>query len=99
MGKMSDLSITINGLRSAAGSLNEIADWLEERFSGDSVPESEPAPTLEDVRAVLAEASRNGHTAEIRALLEKYGAAKLSAIDPSHYAELLKDAEGFVHAG
>ena len=99
MGKMSDLSITINGLRSAAGSLNEIADWLEERFSGDSVPESEPAPTLEDVRAVLAEASRNGHTAEIRALLEKYGAAKLSAIDPSHYVELLKDAEEFVHAG
>ena len=45
------------------------------------------------VRAVLAEKSRNGHTAEIRSLLEKYGATKLSAVDPKHYEALLKDAE------
>jgi hypothetical protein len=48
---------------------------------------------LEDVRAVLAEKSRAGHTAEVRALLKKYGAAKLSEIDPANYEALMKDAE------
>ena len=48
---------------------------------------------LEDVRAVLAEKSRAGHTAEVRTLLQKYGAAKLSAVDPANYEALLKDAE------
>ena len=34
-----------------------------------------------------------GHTAEIRALLQKYGASKLSQIDPAHYKALLAEAE------
>jgi hypothetical protein len=58
----------------------------------ESKPTSKPI-TLEDVRAVLAEKSRNGHTAKIRELLEKYGAAKLSEIDPQKYAALLAEAE------
>ena len=53
---------------------------------------------LEDVRAVLADMSRKGHTAEIRALLQKYGAAKLSGVDPANYKALLKDVEGLDHA-
>ena len=48
---------------------------------------------LEEVRAVLAEKSRNGHTAQVRELLIKHGANKLSEIDPAKYAALLKDAE------
>lgn len=38
--------------------------------------------------------SRKGHTAEIRELLQKYGAAKLSGIDPANYQALLTDVEG-----
>ena len=56
------------------------------------------APTLEQVRAVLAEKSRAGHTATIRELLQKYGAAKLSLVDPQHYEALLKDVEGLANA-
>lgn len=57
-----------------------------------------PAPeekllTLEEVRMVLAEKSRAGHTAEVRALLAKHGAEKLSDIDPVRYPALLADAE------
>jgi hypothetical protein len=52
-----------------------------------------PEIKLEDVRAVLAEKSRAGHTAEVRALLQKYGAEKLSAVDPANYEALMKDAE------
>ena len=49
--------------------------------------------TLEEVRAVLADKSRAGHTAEIRELLKKYGASKLSFVDPKYYEALLREAE------
>ena len=55
-------------------------------------PEEKPL-TLEEVRAVLAEKSRAGHTAEVKELLNKHGADKLSEIDPSEYPALLADAE------
>lgn len=55
----------------------------------------EPAKeyTLEDVRAALAEKSRAGHTEAVKELISKYGADRLSAIDPSNYAALMADAE------
>lgn len=103
MSKMNDMAMTIEELRSAAVAINEAANWLAERFSGaaEGAPakesatkkEKKPELKLEDVRAVLAEKSRTGHTAEVRALLKKYGAAKLSKIDPINYEALMKDAE------
>jgi len=54
---------------------------------------AKPTLTLEEVRAVLADKSRAGHTAEIRELLKKYGANKLSLVDPKHYEALLREAE------
>ena len=101
MSKMSELDLCVIELRSAAQSLNTVADSLTALFSGSQPessvqPESKPTSkplTLEDVRAVLAEKSRNGHTAKIRELLEKHGAAKLSEIDPQKYAALLAEAE------
>ncbi len=101
MSKMSDLDLCVTELRSAAQSLNTVADSLTSLFSGsqpessvqpESKPNSKPL-SLEDVRAVLAEKSRNGHTTKIRELLEKHGAAKLSEIDPQKYAALLAEAE------
>ena len=101
MSKMSELDLCVIELRSAAQSLNTVADSLTALFSGSQPessvqPESKPPSkplTLEDVRAVLAEKSRNGHTAKIRELLEKHGAAKLSEIDPQKYSALLAEAE------
>lgn len=55
-------------------------------------PEEKPL-TLEEVRAVLAEKSRSGHTEEVRELLNKHGADKLSEIDPAEYTALLAEAE------
>ena len=105
MSKMSDMAMTIEELRSAAAAINEVANWLATQFSGttNEAPamkpadkeETKPELKLEDVRAVLAEKSRAGHTAAIRTLLQKYGASKLSAVDPKHYEALLKDAEVF----
>lgn len=108
MGKVSEMSMTIEELRNAAAAITEAADWLTQQFSGDTTdkqpindtaaeskpkPAPKPAITLEQVRAVLAEKSRAGHMAEIRALLAKHGAPKLSQIDPAEYEALLKDAE------
>ena len=55
-------------------------------------PDEKPL-TLEEVRAVLAEKSRSGHTEEVRELLNKHGADKLSEIDPAEYPALLAEAE------
>ena len=97
MSKMSDMAATIEELRNAAAAINDAASWLAETFSNaettKEAPAAEPALKLEDVRAVLAEKSRKGHTAEIRSLLQKYGADKLSKIDPANYKALLADAE------
>lgn len=99
MGKFSELDLAIKDLRSAAATINEVANTLAEMFSttADDVPDAatsaEPQLTLEQVRAVLADKSRMGFTAEIRTLLQKYGAAKLSGIDPVHYKALVTDAE------
>lgn len=96
MSKMSEMSMTIEELRRAAAAINEAASWLAEQFSNNDEPEApvkEPPLTLEAVRAVLADKSRSGHTAEVRSLLQKYGASKLSEIDPANYNALLADAE------
>ena len=105
MSKMAEMAQTIEELRSAAASINAAADWLYQQFSGTNEeptpqPEetqSEPEPKkelkLEDVRKVLAERSRAGYTAQIRELLHKYGASKLSAVDPKDYEALLFDVE------
>ena len=59
-------------------------------------PRAEPSKKigLEDVRAVLAKLSQHGKTAEVKDLLTKYGATKLSDVDEGNYKDLLKDAEG-----
>ena len=62
----------------------------------------EPAPvveapknaiTLEDVRKVLTALSRDGHTAEVKALLTRHGVNRLSEVKAEEYETLLKEAE------
>ena len=99
MSKMSDLAQTIEELRSAAAAILAAADWLTKMFSGETqaadAPASSPEPqlTLEQVRAVLADKSRHGYTAEVKALLHQHGADKLSDIAPGEYEALLAEAE------
>jgi DNA replication protein DnaD len=49
--------------------------------------------TIEEVRAVLAEKSQSGKQKQVKALIQKYGANKLTDVEPSCYKELLKEAE------
>lgn len=112
MSRIKLLLDVIEDIRSLADSLQAVATALgqsapEDAAAPDPAPTAPPpspadpppkAITLEEVRAVLAERSHDGYTAEVRGLLQKYGAEKLSGVDPTHYAALLKDAEVLGHA-
>jgi len=93
----------VDTIRSLADSLQVIAEAMSGNEPAENAPDAltsaqpmhtEKPVSLEQVRAVLAEKSQAGFTAEVRGLLEKHGAPKLSQIDPVNYADLLSDAEG-----
>ena len=107
MGRVKELSAIVDEIRDCGQKMLGIADSLAEMFGGDQTDTASPGagasakkkaapepPTLEQVRAVLAQKSADGFTDQMRALLQKHGADKLSAVDPAKYAALLADAEG-----
>ena len=64
-------------------------------------PKEQPTPKQEEatvtfvqLRSRLSEISRSGKTAEVKELIAKYGASKLSDIAESDYAAVLAEAEG-----
>lgn len=80
-------------LASSIGVLLTALESDEELPKEEKVKQEEKTYEIEDVRKILADKSRLGHTAKIRELLEKYGAKKLSDIDPSNYKDLVADVE------
>ena len=103
MSKNIDMAQAIEKLRAIAAALTDAANSLAEAFTGESAAEqsdkptvpNDPKPTitLEQVRAVLADKSRHGYTADVKALLRQHGADKLSDIAPAEYEALLAEAE------
>lgn len=103
MSKIKLLLDVVSDMRSLADSLQAFADAMA---GNEPVETIEPAATakecalkekeitLEEVRAKLAEKSQAGLTAQVREIIKKYGGSKLSEVDPKHYADILKDAEG-----
>jgi hypothetical protein len=63
-------------------------------------PKEEPVnpevkqPTLEEVRGLLARKSQEGKSSEVKSLIEKFGASRLSEIQPEGYLALMAEAEG-----
>ena len=102
MSKIKLLLDVVDDLRSLADSIQTVAEAMAgnepAQSASQEAPAADPKPTaksvsLEQVRAVLAEKSQAGFTAEVRGLLVKHGAPKLSQIDPANFAALLADAE------
>ena len=56
------------------------------------VQQESPA-TLEGIRALMAQKTQEGKSKEIKELLQKYGAAKLSAVKPEDYPALMQEAQ------
>ena len=73
----------------------------KKKSSEEPKPEApeEKALTLEDVRAVCADKSRSGFTAEVKAILNKHGVEKLSEVNPAEYKALLAEVEVLGNAG
>ncbi len=54
---------------------------------------AEKKVTIEQVRAAMSAKSDEGKTAQVKALLMKYDAGKLSGVKPEDYADLLREVE------
>lgn len=98
MSKVKLLLDVVSDMRHLADSLESVADSIAgntpEPQNADSMPEKHTPPpvTIDQVRAVLAEKSGDGKTAEVKALLYKYDAGKLSGVKPEDYPALLEEA-------
>jgi hypothetical protein len=100
LSKVKLLLDVVSDMRSLADSIEVVCNAMtesdaapEEAPATKTEPAKEPDIPLEKVRMVLAEKSQLGFTAEVRAIIGKYGADKLSAVDKAYYADILKDAE------
>ena len=92
MDKQEIIQSIITNLNSIANSLETLVSTNIPVHEADKDVKATVIP-LETVRAVLAEKSRSGKTAEVRELLIKFGANRLSEINPDCYEELLRAAE------
>ena len=79
----------------------EIYDPEKDEPQAAEAPKEQPAPeqkteavTFVALRSRLSEISRAGHTQEVKELIAKYGAEKLSDIAEADYAAVLAEAEG-----
>lgn len=103
MSKMKLLLDVVDDMRRLADSLQTVADSIVGNTDADDQPDQQAAPqpekhkapviTIDQVRAVLAEKSGQGKTKEVKALLYKYDAGKLSGVKPEDYPALMEEAQ------
>lgn len=100
MSNVQDVMSIAKELKKSGEALIAMADalsMLEVKSKSEESPTGKQI-TLEEVRAVLAKKAAEGLSAEVKALLDKYGAKKLSDIKPDNYDQLMKEAEGIGNA-
>lgn len=85
--------ILAEDLKKLAGSIEL---FVKSTQKDENLKDQEPLKvepiTIVKVRAVLAEKSQSGKQPEVKALITKFGAKKLTDIDPACYEKLLKEA-------
>lgn len=93
------LIVIAEDIRSLADSVQAVCTVITDSLPAEAKgtqktpKEKEQEISLEKIRGVPADKSRAGHTAEVRAIIEKFGADRLSGIDPKNYAAIIKEAE------
>lgn len=92
---------TLQTTESYINTFEEIYDPEKDEPQAVEEPKEQPAPKNEEptvtfvqLRSRLSEISRSGHTAEVKELIAKYNADKLSDIAETDYAAVLAEAEG-----
>ena len=90
-------SIVAEGLRGLAKAEGGTKDKTvkEQKAEKQDAPKAQPEQpaTLEGVRAVMAQKTQEGKSKEVKELLQKFGAAKLSAVKEEDYPALLQEAQ------
>lgn len=91
-------------LENCGKTLLKVAEAMQTEEMVKKPEEKAPEPfpkelSLEDVRKVAAGKSRLGFTEDVRGLIKKYGADRLSGISEEKYADFLKELEAIGHAG
>ena len=102
---MCEVNVNTENLKSVIADLESLTNHLKamlqdppESKTAQKNPDSKKTKTekkncsLEEVRVILAEKSRAGLTAKVKELIAKYGADKLSDVDPKYYVDLAKEA-------
>lgn len=102
MSKMSELSQVLDDLAACGEGLIRTANAIREIFSAEPEPAAQPEESREEpsqrytfaeVRKAFSAKSHAGYTEQVRALIAKYGADKLSAVKEEDYPALMADLE------
>lgn len=79
---------------------HQLVQAIRQQMSGsnesqeaDKLPKRNPVQDKVTIRQMLAEKCKEGYTNQIKALLQKFGADKLSDVDPKDYEDLYYSAE------
>ena len=102
---MNDLTKLDELLAKAVDDINKCRQELKNHLAPETeAPEVATEPTVElvpitfeEVRTRLAELSRDGKTAQVRELIAKFGATKLSEVDKKHYPAIMDGAVEIEH--
>ncbi len=84
----------LRGLAKAEGGTKEKTVKAQKQEQPEKAEAQQESPTtLEGIRALMAQKTQEGKSKEIKELLQKYGAAKLSAVKPEDYPALMQEAQ------
>lgn len=92
------LARVISELTLLADSVAKLSTALKAEDVTAPVPKApqKKTPELAEVRALLAEISRSGKTAEVKKLLQSHGCEKLSEVESEFYEELMTEARALL---
>ena len=90
---MENLSDRLDELRTCGETIINIAEALKELLPVKEPPKEAPTLTLEEVRHELALLAQAGFSQEIKELIARHGASRLSDVDASQYSALLDEAK------
>ena len=107
MNKMSELSRALDEMVACGEGLIRTANAIRDMFTGEpekAAPVELAAPpaeetkkyTFQEVRKAFSAKSHAGYTAQVKALIARYGADRLSAVKEEDYAALMADLEGII---
>ena len=98
MAKMKELSAAIDELLACGQGLLHAAEAMKAALSEEpeETPAAEPEKTYSftDVRKVASAKSHAGFTAQVKALIAKYGASSLSSVKEEDLGAFMAELEG-----